>query len=91
MVSLTGVGRVRRRVRFPFPILSNFVPPGPLAGRFAGTVVSRLCGLDGKAIPPEGEFAIVSAGESHTCGVRIKGTIACWGSQTRGGTAADFY
>ena len=26
------------------------------------------------------EFASVSAGESHTCGVRMDGSVACWGS-----------
>ena len=32
-----------------------------------------------KATPPEGEFASVSAGEDHTCGLRVDGSVACWG------------
>ena len=29
--------------------------------------------------PPSGEFASVSAGYLHTCGVRTNGSVACWG------------
>ncbi|MDE2822915.1 MAG: RCC1 domain-containing protein, partial [Chloroflexota bacterium] len=36
--------------------------------------------LYGQATPPEGEFASVSAGRFHTCGVRADGSVACWGS-----------
>ena len=32
-----------------------------------------------EATPPEGEFASVSAGYNHTCGVRTGGSVACWG------------
>ena len=31
-----------------------------------------------------GEFVSVSAGGLHTCGVRIDGTVACWGSSVYG-------
>ena len=34
---------------------------------------------DGLATPPEGEFASVSAGYDHFCGVRTDGAVACWG------------
>ena len=33
----------------------------------------------GQATPPAGSFASVSAGSSHTCGVRSDGSVACWG------------
>ena len=33
----------------------------------------------GQATPPEGEFASVSAGRGHTCGVRVDGSVAYWG------------
>ena len=42
---------------------------------------------DGRATPPSGEFASVSAGDEHTCGVRTDGSVACWGEQARGLTA----
>ena len=47
-------------------------------------------GLPGYAGPPAGEFAPVSAGWGHTCGVRSNGSVACWGRQARGLTASDF-
>ena len=34
----------------------------------------------GQATPPLGEFASVSAGGFHTCGVRTDGAVECWGS-----------
>jgi alpha-tubulin suppressor-like RCC1 family protein len=30
--------------------------------------------------PPGGFFVQVSAGTAHACGVRIGGTLACWGN-----------
>ena len=33
----------------------------------------------GQATPPDGSFISVSAGGSHTCGVRIDGSVQCWG------------
>ena len=38
----------------------------------------------GQATPPDGEFASVSAGYRHTCGVRTDGTVECWGSNRFG-------
>ena len=32
-----------------------------------------------KPLLPKGRFTSVSAGGSHTCGVRTDGTIDCWG------------
>ena len=34
----------------------------------------------GKSSPTAGEFASVSAGEFHSCGVRPDGSMECWGS-----------
>ena len=31
-----------------------------------------------------GEFALVSAGDDHTCGVKTDGTVGCWGSSNFG-------
>ena len=37
----------------------------------------------GRATPPAGEFASVSAGSAqHTCGVMRDGTVACWGNDS---------
>ena len=35
----------------------------------------------GQSTTPEGEFASVSAGDRHTCGVRTDGSVACWGTR----------
>ena len=41
---------------------------------------SHACAqFSGEATPPEREFASVSAGFLHTCGVRTDGFVACWG------------
>jgi alpha-tubulin suppressor-like RCC1 family protein len=32
-----------------------------------------------QATPPKGEFASVSAGYEHACGVSTDGSVACWG------------
>ena len=34
----------------------------------------------GQSEPPEGErFSSISSGASHTCGLRLDGTVLCWG------------
>lgn len=38
----------------------------------------------GRATPPAGTFAQVSAGWGHTCGVQTDGTAACWGDNWYG-------
>ena len=40
------------------------------------------------ADPPRGTFKAVAAGARHSCGVRINGTITCWGDNTYGQTEA---
>ena len=37
-----------------------------------------------RSTPPEGDFASVSAGGVHTCGVRVDGSVACWGNNEDG-------
>ena len=34
--------------------------------------------------PPEEEFSSVSGGVGHTCGLRVDGSLACWGSNEDG-------
>jgi hypothetical protein len=34
----------------------------------------------GQSVPPQGKFRLVTVSESHACGVRTDGTIACWGA-----------
>ena len=41
-------------------------------------------GVLGQATPPSGEFASVSAGGLHTCGVRTDGAVECWGDDDYG-------
>lgn len=44
------------------------------------------CKVDyaGQSSPPAGLFRDVSAGERHTCGLRVDATIACWGQNDAG-------
>ena len=39
-------------------------------------------GSSGRITPPAGEFASVSAGGKHTCGVRMDGSVSCWGNNS---------
>jgi len=39
---------------------------------------------DGESTAPTGSFMTVSAGGSHSCGVRADGTLACWGNNFSG-------
>ena len=39
---------------------------------------------DGQASPPAGKFIAISAGTSHTCGVRDTGEVACWSRNDSG-------
>ena len=34
-------------------------------------------GMEGRSTSPEGEFALVSAGREHTCGLRVDCSVAC--------------
>jgi hypothetical protein len=43
--------------------------------------------FSGQATPPAGVFSQVAAGESHTCGLRADGTVACWGGDNSFGQA----
>ena len=40
------------------------------------------CGLEGR--PTASSFVSVSAGESHTCGVKSDGSVVCWGNDEYG-------
>ena len=53
----------------------DYAAQARLGGQFASVYDD-----DGRATPPEGQFASVSAGRYHTCGVRTDGSVACWGS-----------
>lgn len=37
-----------------------------------------------KAPPPAGTFTQVAAGNSHSCGLKSDGEVACWGSNSVG-------
>ena len=36
----------------------------------------------GQSSPPSGLFMDISAGNQHTCGIKIDGTVQCWGVGT---------
>ena len=38
----------------------------------------------GQSSSPSGSFSSVSAGSSHTCGVKVDGSVACWGDDSSG-------
>jgi hypothetical protein len=55
------------------------------AGEQHGDTGALACwgyNIDGQSDAPSGTFNQVSAGDTHTCGVRSDGTLACWGSNT---------
>ena len=52
--------------------------------RSDGSVACWGGGIFGEATPPAGSFDSVSAGFSHTCGVRSDGSVACWGDDDHG-------
>jgi alpha-tubulin suppressor-like RCC1 family protein len=37
----------------------------------------------GQTTPPTGQFRSISAGELHTCGIRMDNTVSCWGILVR--------
>jgi alpha-tubulin suppressor-like RCC1 family protein len=39
-------------------------------------------------VPAGGPFRDVTAGVSHTCGVKTDGSVACWGRNVEGQTTA---
>jgi hypothetical protein len=39
-----------------------------------------------ESCPPAGYFSQISAGNSHTCGIKTNGTIVCWGDKSSGKT-----
>jgi alpha-tubulin suppressor-like RCC1 family protein len=39
---------------------------------------------EGQSTAAAGTFASVSAGKTHTCGVRTDGKIVCWGEDSAG-------
>ena len=56
---------------------------------FCGAAVTPAAvETDEEGRPTAGSFVSVSAGGSHTCGVRIDGSVACWGSNYWG---SDYY
>ena len=55
----------------------------PEATEAAGGAMPRLRGVE-VVEETEGEFASVSAGGGHTCGVRRDGAVACWGDDGEG-------
>ncbi len=70
----------------PAPDLTPPPPPSPQAGGLEGTPqpTAIRAGDDGGSPPDSSSFASVAAGFDHTCGVRIDGSVVCWGSNTDG-------
>ena len=57
----------------------------PEATAATGSPMPKLGGgRDGDGVRVKGEFASVSAGYWHTCGVRTDGAVACWGNDSFG-------
>ncbi|MBV9798327.1 MAG: hypothetical protein JO039_09805, partial [Solirubrobacterales bacterium] len=49
-----------------------------------GSVVCWGLGVSGESNPPPERFISVSAGFTHTCGVRTDHIVACWGDDRNG-------
>ena len=55
----------------------------PAAITEAGQTITNL-GEPESVVKTGGEFTSVSAGRTHTCGVRANGSVACWGTNEVG-------
>ena len=55
-----------------------------LRGEAGGSVACWGSNRYGQGTPSAGEFASVSAGTGHTCGMRRDGSVACWGDNEAG-------
>ena len=87
-MTATGPGSATTAIRTPW---DSHIIAQPEATGNASDAADRLGRAeDGDGVEVKGEFASVSAGYAHTCGVRADGTVACWGNQARGVTQADF-
>ncbi len=61
----------------------RFCPNQPVTRGQMATFLARATGLvevPDPAAEPSGKFAAVASGYHHTCGLRVEGTIACWGT-----------
>ena len=54
----------------------------------SGPVVCWGANSEGQTDAPEGAFMSVSAGGTHSCGVRVGGAVVCWGADSDGRTVA---
>lgn len=79
--SLGSAGRMSNRYRYggtPSEVPANRGEPPELPVRgeaLWGTVLERSATWE----PPPGPYVAVSAGHGFTCGLRLDGTVACWG------------
>ena len=61
------------------------------SGRPSSSFNDFPCGMlgdVGQADAPPGRFSAVAAGGWHTCGLRVNGSVDCWGDNTHGQTDA---
>ena len=62
------------------PIKFEVIRNGPLDKAGMNVAPGMIIeSIDGQAIPPDGTFTAVSAGEAHTCAIRTGGTLVCCG------------
>ena len=54
---------------------------------YAGAIVLPFA-RSGWADPPPGRFTNLAAGVRHTCGIRLRGAVECWGDNAWGQSAA---
>ena len=63
---------------------ARYCPGRPVTRGQTATFVARALGLVPLPARPADPFGAVAVGRAHSCALRLDGTVACWGDNSRG-------